>query len=137
MDQDADGLPADSDVVDRMQREWAQLRPDLSFSSLGVIHRVLRAARLILDASDAFLAGYGLTRGELDVLSALRRSGEPLSPTTLAQTLLPPRSAIPMRLSALQGRGLRSGSATPADGGSSLLVLADAGAALVDEGIPA
>ena len=75
MDQDADGLPAHGDVVDRMQREWARLRPDLSFTSLGVIHRVLRASRLILEASDAFLADYGLTRGELDVLSALRRTG--------------------------------------------------------------
>jgi DNA-binding MarR family transcriptional regulator len=137
MDQDADGPPAGGDVVDLMQREWARLRPDLSFTSLGVIHRVLRAARLILEASDAYLADYGLSRGELDVLSALRRSGEPLSPTTLAQTLLVPRSAITMRLNALQGRGLLSRSANPADGRSYLLVLTDAGAALVDEVVPA
>jgi len=137
MDQEADGLPAGGDAVDRMQREWARLRPDLSFTSLGVIHRVLRASRLILDASDAFLAGYGLTRGELDVLSALRRSGEPLSPTMLAQALLAPRSAITMRLNTLQSRGLLSRSANPTDGRSFLLVLTDAGAALVDEVIPA
>lgn len=136
MDQDTDGLVADSDVVDRMQREWARLRPDLKFTSLGVIHRVLRASRLILEASDAHLADYGLTRGELDVLSALRRSGEPLSPTTLAQTLLAPRSAITMRLNALQARGLLSRTANPADGRSSLLVLTDTGVALVDEVIP-
>jgi DNA-binding MarR family transcriptional regulator len=137
MDQDADGLPAGGDVVDLMQREWARLRPDLSFSSLGVVHRVLRASRLILEASDAFLAGYGLTRGELDVLSALRRTSEPLSPTTLAQTLLAPRSAITMRLNALESRGLLSRTANPADGRSSLLVLTDTGAELVDEVIPA
>jgi DNA-binding MarR family transcriptional regulator len=137
MDQDGDGLPAGGDIVDRMQREWARLRPDLSFASLGVIHRVLRASRLVLEASDAFLAGYGLTRGELDVLSALRRSDEPLSPTVLAQTLLAPRSAITMRLNALQSRGLLSRSANPTDGRSSLLVLTEAGAALVDEVVPA
>ncbi len=137
MDPDADGIPAVGDVVDQMQREWTRLRPDLSFTSLGVIHRVLRASRLILEASDAFLAGYGLTRGELDVLSALRRSGEPLSPTTLAQTLLAPRSAITMRLNTLQTRGLLSRSANPTDGRSFLLVLTDAGAALVDEVVPA
>ncbi|MDP9890462.1 MarR family winged helix-turn-helix transcriptional regulator [Pseudarthrobacter enclensis] len=137
MDQDADGLPAQGDAVDRMQREWARLRPDLDFTSLGVIHRVLRASRLILEASDAFLADYGLTRGELDVLSALRRTCEPLSPTTLAQTLLAPRSAITMRLNALQARGLLSRTANPADGRSSLLVLTDTGVALVDEVIPA
>ena len=51
MDQDAEGLPGNGDVVDRMQREWARLRPDLSFSSLGVIHRVLRASRLILSVN--------------------------------------------------------------------------------------
>src|SRR5689334_21766862 len=137
MDQGAEGLPGGDDVVDRMQREWARLRPDLSFASLGVIHRVLRASRLILEASEAFLAGYGLTRGELDVLSALRRSSEPLSPTTLAQTLLATRSAITMRLNALQTRGLLSRSSNPTDGRSSLLVLTDAGAALVDEVVPA
>ncbi|WP_284976496.1 MarR family transcriptional regulator [Arthrobacter sp. efr-133-TYG-104] len=137
MNQDADGVAAHGDVVDRMQLEWARLRPDLSFTSLGVIHRVLRASRLILEASDAFLADYGLTRGELDVLSALRRTSEPLSPTTLAETLLVPRSAITMRLNALQARGLLSRTANPADGRSSLLVLTDTGAALVDEVIPA
>ena len=137
MDQDGDGVSAGSDVVDRMQWEWARLRPDLSFASLGVVHRVLRASRLILEASDAFLADYGLTRGELDVLSALRRSDDPLSPTSLAQTLLVPRSAITMRLNALQARGLLSRSTNPADGRSSLLVLTDAGAALVDEVVPA
>jgi len=137
MDQDADGLPARGDVVDGMQREWSRLRPDLDFTSVGVIHRVLRASRLILETSDAFLADYGLTRGELDVLSALRRTGEPLSPTTLAQTLLVPRSAITMRLKALQARGLLNRTANPADGRSSLLVLTDTGAALVDEVIPA
>jgi len=137
MGQDGDGLLGRGDAVDRMQREWARLRPDLNFTSLGVIHRVLRASRLILEASDAFLASHGLTRGELDVLSALRRTDEPLSPTTLAQTLLVPRSAITMRLNALQARGLLSRTANPADGRSSLLVLTDAGAALVDEVIPA
>lgn len=137
MDQGADGVPAGGDAVDRMQRDWARLRPDLSFTSLGVIHRLLRASRLILEASDAFLAGYGLTRGELDVLSALRRSDEPLSPTSLAQTLLAPRSAITMRLNALQARGLLSRLANPTDGRSSLLVLTDSGVALVDEVVPA
>ncbi|UKA68475.1 MarR family transcriptional regulator [Arthrobacter sp. FW306-05-C] len=137
MDQDAEVLPARDDTVDRMQREWARLRPDLNFSSLGVIHRLLRASRLILEASDAFLADYGLTRGELDVLSALRRTDEPLNPTTLAQTLLVPRSAITMRLNSLQARGLLSRTANPADGRSSLLILTDTGAALVDEVIPA
>jgi DNA-binding MarR family transcriptional regulator len=137
MDQDPVALSDHGDFVDRKQREWARLRPDLSFTSLGVIHRVLRASRLILEASDAFLADYGLTRGELDVLSALRRTGEPLSPTTLAQTLLAPRSAITMRLNALQVRGLLSRTANPTDGRSSLLVLTDTGAALVDEVIPA
>ncbi|WP_416402916.1 MarR family winged helix-turn-helix transcriptional regulator [Arthrobacter sp. LFS091] len=137
MDQDPDLLSDHGDVVDQMQREWARLRPDLSFASLGVIHRVLRASRLILEASDAFLADYGLTRGELDVLSALRRTDEPLSPTTLAHTLLVPRSAITMRLKSLQVRGLLSRTANPADGRSSLLVLTDAGSGLVDEVIPA
>jgi DNA-binding MarR family transcriptional regulator len=137
MDQDAEGPPTGGDVVDRMQRGWARLRPDLCFDSLGLIHRVLRASRLILDASDTFLAAYGLTRGELDVLSALRRTSEPLSPTTLAQTLLAPRSAITMRLNALEARGLLSRTANPADRRSSLLALTDTGAALVDEVIPA
>jgi DNA-binding MarR family transcriptional regulator len=137
MDHDADGTRAGDDVVDQMQREWALLRPDLSFTSLGVIHRVLRASRLILEASDAFLAAYGLTRGELDVLSALRRADEPLNPTSLAHTLLAPRSAITMRLNALNARGLLSRSTNPTDRRSSLLVLTDAGEALVDEVIPA
>ncbi|WGL51629.1 MarR family transcriptional regulator [Nocardioides sp. BP30] len=137
MNQDTDATLTEGDVVDSMQREWTRLRPDLDFTSLGVVHRLLRASRLILEASDDFLAAYGLTRGELDVLSTLRRSDAPPSPTTLARTLLAPRSAITMRLNALQARGLLTRSTNPADARSSLLMLTDAGVALVDEVIPA
>jgi DNA-binding MarR family transcriptional regulator len=104
-----------SDVVDGMQADWRSLQPGLDVTSMGVIHRILRASRFILEQSDAFLAGYGLTRGELDVLSAMRRSPTPLTPTELAGMLLVPPSAITMRLKALEKRDLLDRFPNPSD----------------------
>ncbi|MDQ0029801.1 MarR family winged helix-turn-helix transcriptional regulator [Arthrobacter bambusae] len=64
----------------------------------------------------------------------------PSSPTTgspAASWTCFPRCAITMRLNALQALRLLSRTANPADGRSSLLILTDTGAALVDEVIPA
>lgn len=125
------------DVVDGMQADWRSLQPGLDVTSMGVIHRILRASRFILEQSDAFLAGYGLTRGELDVLSALRRSPTPLTPTELAGTLLVPPSAVTMRLKALEKRDLLDRFPNPSDRRSLLAQLTTEGADLVDEVIPA
>ena len=79
------------DEVDRIVEAWRRERPDLDVAPLSVLSRVTRLARhLDLARRNAF-ARHQLEVWEFDVLSALRRAGEPyqLSPGTLvAQTLV-------------------------------------------------
>lgn len=126
-----------SDVVDQMQAEWRRLMPAEDFAALGVVHRILRSARLVLERSDEFLAAHGLTRGELDILSALYRSPDPLAPTTLAATLLAPPSAVTMRIKALERAGLIGRETSTQDRRSRPVRITDAGRELVEAVIPA
>src|SRR5437899_1743373 len=110
------GANVEPDVAEVMQRGWQALDPELDVEPIAVVQRVLRGARLILDRSDAHLATFGLTRGELDILSALRRAPEPLAPTELAELLLFSPAATTKRLNSLERRGLVSRQANPHDG---------------------
>ena len=79
------GMAQQSDEVDRIVEAWIAQRPDLDFSPLGVLSRVDRLSRHLDRARrDAFRRS-DLEPWEWDVLSALRRAGEPfqLSPKQL------------------------------------------------------
>ncbi|WP_249051917.1 hypothetical protein [Cellulomonas fimi] len=73
------GRAGSSDLVDRFQADWLAVRPDLDVAPMGVIGRLLRAAPLILAASETYLRPLDLTRAEFDIVSALCRSARPLS----------------------------------------------------------
>ena len=71
-----------ADDVDRIVEAWKRERPDLDVAPLHVLSRISRLARrLDLDRAQAF-ARHSLEGWEFDVLSALRRAGDPyrLSP---------------------------------------------------------
>ena len=76
--------------MDRMERQWRQERPDLDPGSMAVFARLSRAHAAASEAIDGTLAGFGINRGEFDVLASLRRSGEPfeLSAGALAQAVV-------------------------------------------------
>lgn len=124
------------DAVDEIRDRWAQLRPELDVEHIPLIGRVLRAAALIVRTSDELLARHGLTRGEFDILSALRRAEAPQSPGTLRTIGLATGPATTKRLHALESRGLVARSANPADGRGALIALTAAGIAVIDEVFP-
>src|SRR5690606_34014229 len=80
-DRNNGGMPA-HDEVDRIVDAWKRERPDLDFSPLQVLSRVGRLTRHLDRARRSAFASSGLESWEFDVLSALRREGEPyqLSP---------------------------------------------------------
>jgi DNA-binding MarR family transcriptional regulator len=101
---------AQTDDVDRIVTAWRRERPDLDVSPLHVLSRVSRLARrLDLDRAQAF-ARHDLEGWEFDVLSALRRAGDPyeLSPGQLIRQTLVTSGTMTNRVDRLERRGLVS-----------------------------
>ncbi|GAA1470530.1 MarR family winged helix-turn-helix transcriptional regulator [Microbacterium thalassium] len=126
-----------ADEVDRIVRAWVAQRPDLDFSPLEVLSRVDRLSRHLDRARrDAFRRSE-LEPWEWDVLSALRRAGEPfqLSPKQLLQQTLVSSGTMTNRIDRLVGRRLVRREADPADGRSVLVTLTEEGRTRVDAAI--
>jgi DNA-binding MarR family transcriptional regulator len=100
--------PCARDEVDRLVDAWARERPDLDVSPLEVLSRVTRLARHLDRARRAAFAGHELDLWEFDVLSALRRAGDPyvLSPGQLLTRTLVTSGTMTNRIDRLTGRGL-------------------------------
>ncbi|KAA9130661.1 winged helix-turn-helix transcriptional regulator [Microbacterium caowuchunii] len=127
----------ESDEVDRIVGSWMTQRPDLDFSPLEVLSRVDRLSRHLDRARrDAFRRS-DLEPWEWDVLSALRRSGEPfqLSPKQLLQQTLVSSGTMTNRIDRLVGRRLVRREADPGDGRSILVILTEEGRTRVDAAI--
>jgi len=105
-----------ADFIDDVQRQWAQIFPDVDTASTAVIGRINRLAQIIQMRSDAVLAAAGLTRAEFDMLSLLARTGRPMTPTELAAELLISGAGATKRLKKLQSAGLIRRESNPQDG---------------------
>ncbi|MBY0176133.1 MULTISPECIES: MarR family winged helix-turn-helix transcriptional regulator [Curtobacterium] len=125
------------DEVDRIVAAWGRERPDLDFAPLDVLSRVDRLARHLDRARrQAFDAG-GMEPWEFDVLSALRRAGDPyeLSPKALLQQTLVTSGTMTNRVDRLAARGLVARRTDPRDGRGILVSLTAAGRRAVDAAI--
>ncbi|MFF2632474.1 MarR family winged helix-turn-helix transcriptional regulator [Microbacterium sp. NPDC058021] len=126
-----------TDEVDRIVGAWQKQRPDLDFSPLEVLSRVDRLSRHLDRARrDAFRRS-DLEPWEWDVLSALRRAGDPfqLSPKQLLQQTLVSSGTMTNRIDRLVARRLVRREGDPADGRSVLVTLAGDGKTRVDAAI--
>ncbi|NLE71786.1 MAG: MarR family transcriptional regulator [Actinomycetales bacterium] len=122
------------DEVDRIVEAWRRERPDLDVAPLSVLSRVTRLARhLDLARRNAF-ARHQLEVWEFDVLSALRRAGEPyqLSPGTLVAQTLVTSGTMTNRIDRLAERGLVERRPAPGDRRGVLVHLTGEGRARVD-----
>jgi DNA-binding MarR family transcriptional regulator len=129
-------MPAERDAIDGIRADWAALRPDLDTEPIEVLGRILRAARVLQQAADAWLESSGITRSEFDVLSQLRRAGRGLRPGDLTAGIVGSPAATTKRIHKLVAAGLVLRVADPADGRAALVELTPAGAELVDEVLP-
>jgi DNA-binding MarR family transcriptional regulator len=122
------------DHVDRIFEQWAVERPALDRSAMGVLARLLRAARIVDLEMNRVFSEDGLNRGEFDVLASLRRAGKPnrLNPTDLSATLLLSTGAMTNRLDRLESAGLVRRLPDPADRRGVLVELTAGGRALID-----
>lgn len=125
------------DEVDRIVAAWGRERDDLDFGPLEVLSRVDRLARHLDRARRAAFDASGVEPWEFDVLSALRRAGEPyeLSPKMLLQQTLVSSGTMTNRVDRLAARGLVARRTDPKDGRGILVSLTAEGRAAVDAAI--
>ncbi|MFR9796217.1 MarR family winged helix-turn-helix transcriptional regulator [Streptomyces sp. MS06] len=127
------------DAVDAIIGQWAAVRPDLDTRAMEVFGRVHRLARAMGDRMEQTYARFGVSRGEFDVLAALRRAGEPyaLPPRSLSAALMLTTGGMTGRLDKLERAGLLRRSPDPHDRRALRVTLTERGLALVDEAVGA
>ncbi len=126
------------DRVDKVIQQWRQRRPELDFSPLEIVARVLRAAHYLQTRLDQVAAAYGLSHtGDLDVLTNLDRAGPPFerTPSQLAEIQLVTSGGMTVRLNRLQQAGLIERRPNPHDGRGVLIRLTKAGKELTDDAL--
>lgn len=124
------------DFAERAASQWAQRYPDLDSSHILVVGRILRIAAAVTARSETELAVHGLTRGEFDVLCALRRADRPLRPGEITTVTGASPAAITKRLDRLVRAGLAGRVPSERDGRVVHVTLTQAGEALVDTVFP-
>jgi DNA-binding MarR family transcriptional regulator len=122
------------DWIERVVEGWSRLEPGLDFEAYLVTGRISRIATHIARRQEEVFGRYGLNRGEVGVLSALRTAGPPhrLSPTQLFKGLMLSSAGMTSRLDRLEARGLVARSSDPSDRRGILVDLTGEGLELVD-----
>lgn len=117
------------DHVGRILQQWAQERPDLDVSPMGIIGRLHRLAAVLEEELRPIFAEAGLSDGDFDVLATLRRSGAPyeVTPGELAASTMVTSGAITKRVDRLVDAGLVTRTVSESDARSRLIRLTDEG----------
>jgi DNA-binding MarR family transcriptional regulator len=127
------------DHTDVLLERLAVTYPDVDVGAYEVTSRLARLGRLLAERQDAVFGRFGLNRGEVGVLSALRVAGPPfrLTPTRLGRGLLLSSAGITSRLDRLERRDLVRRLPDPTDRRGVLIELTAKGAELVDAAVRA
>jgi DNA-binding MarR family transcriptional regulator len=125
----------DLDHVGRIIEQWAEQRPDLDVSPMGLIGRLHRIGARLNDELRPVFAEAGLGDGDFDVLAALRRSGasHELTPSELGAATMVTSGAITKRIDRLERAGLVTRTVSATDARSRRVALTTKGRTLVDE----
>jgi DNA-binding MarR family transcriptional regulator len=127
------------DLTDRVLGGWLSARPELEVDALQVTARLSRIGPLLARRQEAVFDEFGLGRGEVGALSALRIAGPPyrLSPTRLGKGLMLSSAGVTSRIDRLERRGLVRRLPDPDDRRGVIVELTDRGLELVDSAVAA
>ena len=130
-------VSGDNDEVDAILKAWRGLLPYADLTPLSVFSRVSRLARHLDQARRDAFSSVDLEPWAFDVLSALRRAGEPfaLTPGALMQQSLVSSGTMTNRIDRLEERGLVRRSAHPEDRRAILVELTEDGKKRADAAI--
>jgi DNA-binding MarR family transcriptional regulator len=127
------------DQIDEVLGRWRSSRPSIDTGPLEVTGRLSRIGPLLGRRQEAVFSRFGVNRGEVGALSALRVSGPPhrLSPTRLGRGLMLSSAGVTSRIDRLERRGLVRRLPDPDDRRGVIVELTDEGGRLVDEAVAA
>jgi DNA-binding MarR family transcriptional regulator len=122
------------DTIDALQEDWSEQRPDLDPEPMGVVLRIQALAKILGEQTAARLQEYDLQWWQYDVLSTLRRQGEPftLPATALADSAMLTSGAMTNRIDRLEEQGLVRRLKDASDRRKVLVQLSDTGLKLIE-----
>jgi DNA-binding MarR family transcriptional regulator len=122
------------DTVDDLLKQWADERPGLDASALGIVVRIQLLGKHLGSRANRALKQHGLKHWEYDVLSVLRRQGAPfeMAATDIARAVHLTSGAMTTRIDGLELRGLVSRRQSRDDGRSVLVKLTASGLELIN-----
>lgn len=127
------------DWTDTLLDRWASVRPRQDMDAYQVTARISRIGQHIARQQEDIFDRFGLNRGEVGVLSALRLAapGEQVSPTRLFKGLMLSSAGVTSRLDRLERRGYVKRKPDPNDRRGVLVELTDAGREILDLAVSA
>ena len=127
------------DWTDALLNSWSAVRPRQDMDPYQVTARISRIGLHIARHQEEAFGRFGLNRGEVGVLGALRIAGpkQQLSPTRLFKGLMLSSAGITSRLDRLEKRGYVRRKRDPDDRRGVLVELTDAGRDVLDQAIKA
>lgn len=124
-----------TDHVAKILQQWAEIRPDLDCTPMGVIGRIGRLERVLSPKIDKTINEHDLSRIEFDLLATLRRSNQPLTPTELYKATMLSSGAVSTRLDKLASRGWLERLHNETDRRSCRVVLTEQGRDIIDKAV--
>jgi DNA-binding MarR family transcriptional regulator len=128
-----------TDWTDELLASWAGLQPGFEVGVYDVTARISRLALHIARQQEEVFGRFGLNRGDVGVLSALRIAGPPnqLSPTQLFKGLMLSSAGITSRLDRLEARNLVRRIRHPNDRRGVLVELTEEGRSVLHQAVAA
>src|SRR6266702_4711017 len=95
-------------AIDKVIDQWRRERPEVDIWPMSILGRILRLSRVLEREYKKLFAEHGLEPFEYDVLTTLRRSGEPyeLTASALLKASLVTSGAITNRIDRMEAKGL-------------------------------
>src|SRR4026209_1484637 len=126
-------------MIDDVLTGWRGTGPGLDPRPLEVAGRLSRIGPLLGRRQEAVFSRFGVNRGEVGALSALRVSGPPHRPPPPrpGRGLMPSPAGVTSRIDRLERRGLVRRLPDPDDRRGVIVELTDEGLALVDQAVAA
>ncbi|HLG77752.1 MAG TPA: MarR family transcriptional regulator [Ktedonobacteraceae bacterium] len=123
-----------TDAIDAVIEQWRRERPDVDIWPMSTLGRIVRLSRILEREYRKFFAEHGLESWEFDVLTTLRRSGEPngLTANALLRAALVTSGAITHRIDRMEEKGLVERVPDPSDRRSVRIRLTPHGREIVD-----
>lgn len=123
-----------TDHVDEIISQWQRERPDVDVAGMAIIGRISRLERMIRPRLNEAFVRHDLESWEFDVLSTLRRSGDPYRMTAgqLFESMMITSGTMTNRIDRLENRGFLRRSKDPDDGRLVLVTLTEDGLDRID-----